>query len=126
MHSVSGTIKLSTGETREFSNTSVTLWPWAAFVLSVLTAIPMAAIGVKRRHDRDFSGIDVIGFAALTTFMQFLYALGTPTGWFPVVVSVAVTVWGICLIILLGFLKGTPGPNKYGPAPLAATVVPAQ
>jgi len=32
--------------------------------------------------------------------------------------SLAVSIWAI---VELGFLRGTPGPNQYGPDPLAAS-----
>lgn len=35
--------------------------------------------------------------------------------------SLVILVWGIYLLVVLGFLKGTTGPNQYGPDPLGDT-----
>jgi uncharacterized membrane protein YhaH (DUF805 family) len=53
---------------------------------------PRLAIGVKRCHDRNKSGL------------WLLLALIPILGW----------LW---LLIEFGFLDGTPGPNKFGPSP---------
>jgi uncharacterized membrane protein YhaH (DUF805 family) len=53
---------------------------------------PRLAIGVKRCHDRNKTGF------------WLLLALIPILGW----------IW---LLVDLGFLDGTPGPNKYGPSP---------
>ena len=81
-------------------DTTVTVWGgwWAMMfappmlLLHFLLLWPRVAIGVKRCHDRDKSGLWL-----LLWFIPFL-------GW----------LW---LLIDLGFLDGTPGPNKYGPSP---------
>ena len=38
------------------------------------------------------------------------------------VLGIASTIFGVWLIIELGFLRGTPGPNKYGPDPLQTSL----
>jgi uncharacterized membrane protein YhaH (DUF805 family) len=50
------------------------------------------ALGVKRCHDRD------------------------KTGWF-LAIGLIPLIGGLWLLVDLGFLDGTPGPNKYGPSP---------
>jgi len=63
-------------------------------LLFMLAALwPSWAVGVKRCHDRDRSG------------------------WFMLIALIPV-VGGIWLLVELGFLRGTIGPNKYGPDPL--------
>jgi uncharacterized membrane protein YhaH (DUF805 family) len=115
-----GSVQVNGNAAENFTSINMTLLPWASFVLSLLSAVPMVAISIKRRHDRNFSGVDVIAFAGLMLFSQFLNTLGTPTGWFATTLGLVLTVWGLCLFILIGFLKGTTGPNQYGPDPLAA------
>ncbi|MFO1119461.1 MAG: DUF805 domain-containing protein [Rhodospirillales bacterium] len=61
------------------------------FMLAALW--PSWAVGVKRCHDRDRSG------------------------WF-LLIGLIPIVGGIWLLVELGFLRGTIGPNKYGPDPL--------
>jgi uncharacterized membrane protein YhaH (DUF805 family) len=85
---------------------------------------PEFAIAVKRGHDRNLP-IWVVGifFAA-----SVLLDLFTVTGWggsdeqpstLSFVIAVPFTVLGLALLIEFGFRKGTPGPNQYGPDPLA-------
>ena len=71
---------------------------WAAMaappmlLVNCLLLWPRLAIGVKRCHDRDKSGLWLLlGFIPII-------------GW----------LW---LLIEFGLLDGTPGPNKYGPSP---------
>jgi uncharacterized membrane protein YhaH (DUF805 family) len=73
-------------------------WPmmsgfWGAYSLVGLVMLwPSVAIGVKRCHDRDQSGL------------WLLLLLIPVIGWF----------WWL---INLGLLDGTAGPNKFGPSP---------
>ncbi len=53
------------------------------------------AVGIKRFHDRNKSGVWIL--------IIFVPVIG-----------------GLWYLIECGFLKGTPGPNDYGPDPLAA------
>lgn len=115
----SGIVQINGGPANAFEKTRLTLMPWPSFILSVVMAIPAGAIGVKRRKDRDFSGVDVMGFLVLSLFVQLLALLGLRGG-FIVALDIVVLVWAACLLIYLGFLKGTAGPNQYGPDPLAA------
>lgn len=81
-------------------DTTVTVWGgwWAALaappmlLVNFLLLWPRLAIGVKRFHDRNKSGLWLL--IGLIPFF----------GW----------LW---LLIDLGLLDGTPGPNKYGPSP---------
>jgi uncharacterized membrane protein YhaH (DUF805 family) len=85
---------------------------------------PEFAIAVKRGHDRNLP-IWLIGiFFAVSVLLD----LFTVTGWagsddqpstLAFVVAIPFTVLGLALLFELGFRKGTPGPNQYGPDPLA-------
>jgi len=76
------------------------------------------AIGVKRLHDRDRSGwwIVLLYFGPMVleaaqnstesgTLASILLGLG----------AFAVSIWAL---VELGFLRGTSGPNRFGPDPL--------
>jgi len=114
---VTGTVQVNGGEASEFMQQNWSLAPWPSLILTVVAAAPLAAVGVKRRHDRNGSGVDVIAFWIVSLLLQFLAVLGV-SGGFLQAVGLVMAVWGICLFILLGILKGTPGPNKYGPDPV--------
>ena len=65
------------------------------FVMVVLATWIHIAVAVKRYHDRNKSG------------------------WWVLIVFLPV-IGGLWYLIECGFLRGTPGPNTYGPDPLAA------
>ncbi|MFN4090796.1 MAG: DUF805 domain-containing protein [Alphaproteobacteria bacterium] len=64
-------------------------------IFSFLTVWPGIAVAIKRLHDRDRSA------------------------WFLLVIFIPV-VGAIWLLIEQGFLPGTPGPNRFGPPPVAS------
>lgn len=66
------------------------------FALAII--VPSVAVGVRRLHDRDMSGWWYLGFIAASMI--------------PVVGFVA----SIAMLVLM-FLPGTPGPNRFGPDP---------
>jgi uncharacterized membrane protein YhaH (DUF805 family) len=70
-------------------------------VVGLVLLIPSLAVAVKRYHDRDKSGWWIL--------ILFIPIIGL--------------IW---YIVELGFLPGTPGPNRYGPDPLAAEPFPVR
>jgi uncharacterized membrane protein YhaH (DUF805 family) len=104
---------------------------WVSLVLFIIFIYPSAAISIKRRHDRNNNGYDVWGYFVLVLIVQLVSALGigmttmdvagtaVPVpGPIIVALSAIVGIYGIYLLVVLGFLKGTSGPNNYGPDPL--------
>ncbi|MEQ1769300.1 MAG: DUF805 domain-containing protein [Devosia sp.] len=104
---------------------------WLAIIIQVVFSFPAAALSVKRRHDRDKSGLDVwiyIGLSIVISVLQLL-GIGMTTGevrgvavmmpdtWMQVV-QLALVIFGLYLFIVLAFLRGTIGQNSYGPDPL--------
>ena len=85
---------------------------------------PEFAIAVKRGHDRNLP-IWLIGILfGVSVVQDFLMV----TDWastdqqqssLALVIAVSSSVFGLALLIELGFRKGTKGPNQYGPDPLA-------
>jgi len=84
------------------------------------------AVGAKRLHDRDRSGWWLVlpTLTLLLAIVWLIFGLAEPEAervkWF-VFAGVAGVVGaglGIWLLIELGFLKGTPGPNRFGPDPV--------
>jgi uncharacterized membrane protein YhaH (DUF805 family) len=62
-------------------------------VAVIVTLVPTIAGAAKRCHDRDRSG------------------------WFQLIALVPI-IGGIWLMVELGFLRGTPGTNRFGPDPM--------
>ncbi len=92
-------------------------------IVDLVFTYPEFAIAVKRGHDRNLPfWVPGIFFAAGVVLDLF-----TVLGWagteaepslLALFVAVPLTILGLGLLIELGFRKGTPGPNRYGPDPL--------
>jgi uncharacterized membrane protein YhaH (DUF805 family) len=93
---------------------------WQGLIVSVITAYPYLAISVKRRHDRNNNGYDAIGLIVVGILYNLLQALGIITmgNTVGMIVGLVFAVYAIYMLVQLGFLKGTAGPNNYGPDPL--------
>lgn len=88
--------------------------PWMD-ALNLVTAWPMTAIAVKRLHDRDRSGWLVIIIWAQTA-VSMLAAL-YPGSRLQVIAQVLFGLVQLWMLVDLGILDGTKGPNRYGPSP---------
>ncbi|UJW84891.1 DUF805 domain-containing protein [Devosia sp. SL43] len=85
---------------------------------------PALNIGLKRRQDRDNDGTDYkifMGLSAVVTLLQ-AFNIGnartaSPDMWMTGV-SLLLGIFAIYIVVQIGFLKGTTGPNSYGPDPL--------
>ena len=104
---------------------------WASLVLFLIFAYPAYCLSLKRRHDKNSDGKDVLAYFALTLLLLLVQAFGlgyTMTDVGGVMLPMPSTlfsglglitgVFGIYLLVVLGFLKGTDGDNSYGPDPL--------
>jgi uncharacterized membrane protein YhaH (DUF805 family) len=96
---------------------------WSAIV-SLLIAYPEFAVLAKRGHDRNVSawapGVFVAGAIVfnLITLLGLSGPMTNPTPWF-YIVGIPVGILGLILLVDFGFRRGTAGPNRYGPDPLA-------
>lgn len=93
-------------------------------LLSVLSVYFGLALGIKRLHDRNKSGHWMwlfAGFPAVSNLTVFLTKLDleSTAGMTLNIIGILFTVW---VIIEFGILRGTKGPNKYGPDPLERKV----
>lgn len=86
-------------------------------IVSLLAIWSSIAVGIKRLHDRDQSGWWMLVFWGVSTIVSLLQeAATTPSSKFILGIgSLAVTVW---IIVELGCLRGTQGPNRFGSDPL--------
>jgi uncharacterized membrane protein YhaH (DUF805 family) len=75
------------------------------------------AIGVKRLHDRDKSGWWLLLFYPLPVVLDRIGSGAGSVGAIFSLASFAISIWAI---VELGCLRGTDGPNAYGPDPLQA------
>ena len=97
-------------------------------IVSIGLFIAGLAVGIKRLHDRDKSGWWLLLFYILPSVLFiigaviFFYGLGAEEaggvigGTVVYLLGAAVLIWAI---VELGCLRGTEGPNRFGPDPLA-------
>ena len=86
-------------------------------VAGIVAIVSGIAVGVKRLHDRDKSGWWLLAFYLVPALLN---GVGAASGSEAVamltsLIAFAVSVW---MIVELGCLRGTAGPNQYGPDPL--------
>ena len=108
------------------------LGSWAQLIAYLVLLYPNWCLGIKRRQDRDNNGLDFKILIVVSGLLTLLQAFGigvtmtdmgngimmpAPDAWM-MVLSLAVAALGIYLLVQLGFLRGTAGPNSYGPDPL--------
>ena len=98
-------------------------------VVSIGVLISSIAVGLRRLHDRDKSGWWLLLFYLVPSLLwgigavAFFYGVGAEAaggmiaGGVLGVLGVAILVWAF---IELGCLRGTLGPNRFGPDPLVA------
>jgi uncharacterized membrane protein YhaH (DUF805 family) len=96
---------------------------YAGLTVSLALLYPGFALNVKRAHDRNRPAWIISLFYALIiaiVFMQ-IFELETVDGELTIPFAIVGSVFvlaAIALTIDLGFLRGTPGKNQYGPDPL--------
>jgi uncharacterized membrane protein YhaH (DUF805 family) len=74
------------------------------------------AIGVKRLHDRNKSGWWILLFYFVPSILNgFSLNFEGPASTLLTLAGFAISLWAL---VELGFLRGTVGPNQYGPDPL--------
>jgi uncharacterized membrane protein YhaH (DUF805 family) len=97
----------------------------AVVLLLIILYIPLIwvglAVGAKRLHDRDKSAWWLLLFYAAPSVLSGAANRADEMGIVLHLASFAITIWAI---VELGFLRGTPGPNSYGPDPLAPSAPP--
>ena len=105
---------------------------WGQLIAFVILFYPNWCLGIKRRQDRDNNAMDfkvLMGVSGLLTLVQ-AFGIGvtmtdlgngvivpTPDMWLSILFML-LGVFGIYMLVQLGFLKGTPGANTYGADPL--------
>jgi uncharacterized membrane protein YhaH (DUF805 family) len=94
-----------------------------AFVIGLISLYPLAAIAVKRLHDRDKPGSYVwvlLAAFAVSLVADLIGHFSGPgaAGFVRWIVLLAAGVVALAFLIELGFRRGTPGSNDYGADPL--------
>ena len=93
-------------------------------IVDLAFTYPEFAVALKRAHDRDLPVWLLWIFFGASALLDLLTVLGvdgadeTPS-MLSLAIAVPFAVFGLALLVELGFRKGTTGPNRYGPDPLA-------
>ena len=103
---------------------------WFTTVPIIALFYPKFVIDAKRGHDRNIPLWVIGSFYACVAVRELLVSFGwltilpnqnviSATNVVSFVVTLLLGIVGLALFVDLGFRKGTPGPNEYGPDPLA-------
>jgi uncharacterized membrane protein YhaH (DUF805 family) len=95
-------------------------------IVDLAFTYPEFAIALKRAHDRGLPVWLLIIFFTANGVLDLLDVLGwggsaDQPSMLSLAIAIPFTVFGLALLIELGFRRGTIGPNRYGPDPLAGT-----
>ncbi|HUD89553.1 MAG TPA: DUF805 domain-containing protein [Xanthobacteraceae bacterium] len=98
-------------------------------IIDLAFTYPEFAVAAKRGHDRNMPLWLLIAFFAAGGFLDLLTVLGwagsdDEPSLISLVIAIPFTVFGLALLVELGFRKGTVGPNQYGPDPLGPQTLP--
>jgi uncharacterized membrane protein YhaH (DUF805 family) len=103
-------------------------------VVSLVAFVSGIFVAIKRLHDRDKSGWWLVlfyiapGFLAVIGGVAMMFAMmgeAIGTGSFAFLCFAAAGAISIWAFVEFGCLRGTVGPNQYGPDPLAPEQIPA-
>lgn len=86
-------------------------------IIAIPAIIASIMIALRRLHDRNKSWWWLLLYYVVPNGLQGLgETMGaTGLGSIPMIISFGISIWAL---VDLGFLKGTDGPNDYGPDPL--------
>ncbi len=93
-------------------------------IVDLAFTYPEFAVAAKRSHDRNLPLWLLAVFFAANAVLDLLTVLGwagtsDEPSMLSLVIAVPFTVFGLALLVELGFRRGTKGANPYGPDPLA-------
>ena len=97
----------------------------AATIWSLLVVFPMTAITVKRFNDRDWPNWLGYGYGLIASVqiiaLHFGFLAGPALSTREAIYVSIFGLLGLFIVIVNGFLRGTSGPNRYGPDPLQSS-----
>lgn len=98
---------------------------WLAQGVALATLWPSLAMSTKRAHDRGRGARLVIGlvllnfaYSAITTLAPATWSTSSLAATLTYGAASLIMLAGVIyLLVVVGFLDGTPGPNRFGPSP---------
>jgi uncharacterized membrane protein YhaH (DUF805 family) len=93
-------------------------------IVDLAFTYPEFAVALKRAHDRDLPVWLLWIFFGASALLDLLTVLGVDgadeaPSMLSLAIAVPFAVFGLALLVELGFRRGTVGPNQYGSDPLA-------
>jgi uncharacterized membrane protein YhaH (DUF805 family) len=113
--------------THQFEPTGI--FGLAVSIIGLVNAWVAFALSVKRLHDRDRTGwwllwqLLIIAVAVILVIVAIAVPKDENTVWYVLAGAAGLTAFliSLWLFVQIGFLRGTQGPNRFGPDPLAAS-----
>jgi uncharacterized membrane protein YhaH (DUF805 family) len=96
--------------------TTIFLVVWIVFCL--LTLWPSIAVMVKRIHDRNKTGWLVLAYWIPAGLQTILFVVGISDSAANTILNLITAAVGIWFFVEFGCMRGTIGPNQYGPDPV--------
>ena len=98
-------------------------------IVDLAFTYPEFAVAAKRGQDRNMPLWLIGAFFAAGVLLDLLTVVGLAgtddaPSTISLIIAVPFTVFGVALLVELGFRKGTTGPNRYGPDPLGPQPLP--
>ena len=94
-------------------------------IFALLSLWPTAALACKRMHDRGRSAVPILCLAVFATIMNTVQVFVAYEPFSPLTGGLIGTILMIAIqlymLVVLGFLDGTHGPNRFGPSPKDAS-----
>lgn len=107
--------------------------PYVPLTIQLAFLWPTISLSAQRYHDRNKSAWPVLAYFAVIRGVD--YAPATASSWtlglapafqqiMPFVWSATSFALGVWFLVSLGFMDGTPGPNRFGPSPKGLSTAP--
>jgi uncharacterized membrane protein YhaH (DUF805 family) len=91
-------------------------------IVGLILNYPEFMLAVKRANDRDLPAWQIAVFFVGDTALGFLSLVGYGSSDAVALMQIVLDLYLLVLIADLGLRRGTVGPNRYGPDPLAGKV----
>ena len=96
----------------------LTIERYAAVVVVTLLLLALLDLGIRRRHDRDRSGVDCVVALILLEGIAIAMIFGRVPDGLPLEITGGVAALiGLYLVLMLAIMPGNAGANRYGESP---------
>jgi len=94
-------------------------------ITSLALLLPSLAVSVRRLHDIDRTGWWIVIFYVAVVVLAFVAIAAAFTGGAGIALAILLAIGALSLWLIVWFVtRGTNGPNRFGPDPLAGEATP--